>query len=44
MGDPAAQYLLAVAVALGKFPHEVADQMSEDQIAITATYLRLKEG
>ncbi|MEC7763386.1 MAG: hypothetical protein VX874_15900 [Pseudomonadota bacterium] len=43
MGDPAAQHLLSVAVALGKFPHEVAAEMSEAQIAVTATYLRLRE-
>ncbi|EAQ14277.1 hypothetical protein BD830_11633 [Maritimibacter alkaliphilus HTCC2654] len=42
MGDPAAQSILAVAVALGKYPHEVAAEMSEEQIAVTATYLTLK--
>lgn len=43
MGDPAAQSVLAVAVALGKFPHEVAAEMSNEQIAITATFISLRD-
>lgn len=35
---------MAVAVALGKYPHDVAAEMSEDQIAMTFAYLQIKNG
>lgn len=39
MADREAQAVLRVAVGLGKFPHEVSENMTIDQIVIAATFL-----
>ena len=38
-GDGEARMILAVALALGKYPHDVARQMTMDQVSAVFLYL-----